>query len=334
MTIIIAALLWILLALVQTMRFQADKSLSEYELNRRIQASDPQAIETIEYRHSAPLLESLRTIVATLIGVSMVTTVVVGFGPVKGILFGAVGLLLSPLVQRLAVFCRLADRASVMVRPYALQVVGAIKPLLSLLRHRESDYNDTKIYSTDEMLDILDRSPHVLSAEQRARLKASLAFDDKTVGGIMTPRTMIDTANVRDSVGPLVLDDLHKTGHSRFPVIDGNIDHVVGMLYLHDLIDLKSGHKTVKSAMSPKVYYVHESQDLSHALHAFLHTHHHLFIVVNDYRETVGLLSLEDVLETLLGKKIVDEFDQFDDLRAVAESNPRKNNVPKGKTDL
>jgi CBS domain containing-hemolysin-like protein len=78
--------------------------------------------------------------------------------------------------------------------------------------------------------------------------------------------------------------------------------------------------------MDPKVYYIHEDQTLEHALAAFLKTHHHLFVVVNEYRETVGILCLEDVIEALLGRKIVDEFDAHDDLRAVAAHNPRSNN--------
>ena len=330
MILIIAGLLWILLALVQAMRFHVDNSISNYELNRRVAMNDTAAIGLLDYQRQVPLLESLRIIMVTIVSVLMVTVLVTGLGPLNGILLGAAGLLLSPLLQRLKFICQLADRLSVVIRPYALRMTHAIAPALRWLRDRDLGTNEAKIYSSDELLEIVKRSPHVLTPDQSDRLEASLAFDNKTVADIMTPRTVIHTANVRDSVGPLVLDDLHKTGHSRFPVIDGDVDHVVGMLYLHDLIDLKSGHKTDKSAMSPKVYYIHEAQNLSHALHAFLRTHHHLFIVVNDYRETVGLLSLEDVLETLLGKKIVDEFDQFDDLRAVAESNPRKNNTPKG----
>jgi len=334
MTMIIAVLLWLLMALVQTMRYRAESELSDYELVRRAGESDAAAQETLDYMKQAPLLEALRVVVVTLIGVLFVTWLVTGLGVFNGVLLGALGLLLSPLVTRLQFFCRLADRAVELTKPYVLRAVHALGPVLVWLRDRELAGSDARVYSSDELVDIIERSPGVLTHDQLTQLRASLAFDTKTVADVMTPRSMIDTADVHDSVGPLVLDGLHKTGHSRFPVIEGDVDHVVGMLYLHDLIDLKSGHKTVKSAMNPKVFYIHEGKDLSHALHAFLRTHHHLFVVVNDYRETVGLLSLEDVLEALLGKKIVDEFDQFDDLRAVAESNPRGNNAPAKAQDV
>lgn len=334
MTIVIAVLLWLALGLVQTMRFRVETGLSDYELTRRANAHDSSAQDALRYAREVPLMEALRVLIMTLLGVLFVTLLVTSFGVFNGVLLGAAGLLFSPLLQRVRSFCQLADWTARTVKPYASRTAHALRPLLRWLRDRDLANADTQVYSTDELIDILERSPGILTSDQMTQLQASIAFGTKTVADVMTPRSMIDTADVKDTVGPLVLDDLHRTGHSRFPVTEGDVDHVVGMLYLHDLIDLKSGHKTVKSAMSPKVYYIHEGKDLSHALHAFLRTHHHLFIVVNDYRETVGLLSLEDVLETLLGKKIVDEFDQFDDLRAVAESNPRKNNVPKGKTDL
>jgi CBS domain containing-hemolysin-like protein len=132
-----------------------------------------------------------------------------------------------------------------------------------------------------------------------------------------------------------VLDDLHKTGHSRFPVTDGDIDHVIGMLHIQDIFTLDAKRSvTAEKAMEPRVFYIREDQTLDHALVAFLRTHHHLFIVVNEFRETVGILSLEDVIEALLGRKIIDEFDTHEDLRLVAMRNPRGNNHPLKSEDV
>ena len=76
--------------------------------------------------------------------------------------------------------------------------------------------------------------------------------------------------------------------------------------------------------MKKAVYYVNEEKQLDHALQAFLKTKHHLFIVVNGFEEIVGILTIEDVLEEVLGKEIVDEFDQYEDLRAVAALQAKK----------
>ena len=80
--------------------------------------------------------------------------------------------------------------------------------------------------------------------------------------------------------------------------------------------------------MDEEVCFIHEDQDLSHALKAFIKTEKLLFIVVNSYRETVGVLTLEDVIESMIGQKINDEFEQHTDLRAVAAKNIRANNSP------
>jgi len=131
------------------------------------------------------------------------------------------------------------------------------------------------------------------------------------------------------------LDDLHKTGHSRLPVIKGDIDHVIGILHLNNLLSLDIKRSTTaEKAMEKKVFYIRQDQTLQHALAAFLRTKHHLFVVVNEFRETVGLLALEDVLEALLGRKIVDEFDEHDNLRQVALRNPRGNNHPDQREDV
>ena len=333
-TLVIAGILWLLLGVVQAMRFRFVDDVSGYELQRRAAQNDPDATDAMILNREVPLLESLRYIVVTLVGVMMVTVLVFGFGVLNGVLLGVVGLIFAPVAQRLDFVCKLADRFVDDVQPYALKAVDALRPVLSWLRERQLTERSTRVYSHEELVDVVEQSPDVLSRDQITRLKASLAFDDRTVSDVMTPASVIDTVEASETLGPLVLDQLHKTGHSRFPVIDGDIHHVVGILYMKELIDLKVGQKTVKAAMDPRVYYIHADQDLEHALHAFLRTHHHLFIVVNDYRETVGLLSLEDVVEALIGKKIVDEFDRFDDLRAVAESNPRGNNQPKKFEDV
>jgi CBS domain containing-hemolysin-like protein len=72
---------------------------------------------------------------------------------------------------------------------------------------------------------------------------------------------------------------------------------------------------------------VHEDFTLYQALQAFLKTKHHLFLVVNSFEELVGILTIEDVLEQMIGKPIVDEFDRYDDLRAVAAAAAKKDHV-------
>lgn len=334
MAIILLFLGWCLLAVVSAMHFSVQPVFSASERERLIQLGNKQAKDEQDMLHVSPLLKSLQFVVRTLLISAFITYAVVVYGVAGGATIGTLAVLLLPLSFRLQFVGTLADRLRDVSMSGLKKVALTLRPVLGVLRERDSVPEDMRLNSQDELLELIRRSPGVLSAEEQQRLIASLAFDARHVSDIMTPRSMINAVPLGETLGPLVLDELFKTGHSRFPVFDGDLDHIVGMLYLHDLLDLRKGSQPAKKAMQTKVYFVREDRDLSHALHGFLKTRHHLFVVVNEYRETVGLLSLEDVLEALLGAKIVDEFDAFDDLRAVAEHNPKSNNEPKGKEDV
>lgn len=209
-----------------------------------------------------------------------------------------------------------------------------IRPVTALIRE-PIIRSATDIASREELEYIIQNSDTILSKHEKTMIASVMHFDEKLVRDHMTPRAVLESIEAGELLGPLVLDGLHKTGHSHFPVYEKDIDHVVGMLHIQDLLTI-SDHKSsrVRTVMEPRVYYIRDDQLLAHALAAFLKTKHHSFIVVNQYRETVGLLSIEDVLEALIGEKIIDEFDAHDDLRKVAERNPRHNNLPKNHSDV
>jgi CBS domain containing-hemolysin-like protein len=160
-----------------------------------------------------------------------------------------------------------------------------------------------------------------LTANEIRILRHTLSFGDKTVHDIMTPQGVVVSLAAHETLSPVVLDELHKSGHSRFPVL-GPKKEVIGMLYVRDLIEIKT-HALVQEVMHPKVYFVNEERELDHVLQAFLRTKQHMFMVVNAYAEIVGVITVEDVMEQILGKPIIDEFDKYDDMRAVAEARAK-----------
>lgn len=195
--------------------------------------------------------------------------------------------------------------------------------------------DESKVDSKEEFQELIERSEAALTDIERKVIKNALDFNDKLVSSVMTPKSVIDSIKKGEFLGPLVLDELHSLGHSRLPVINEDLDHVVGILYLHDLLSLDVKRSTTaEKAMDTHVYYIREDQTLEHALAAFLKTHHHMLIVINKQRETVGLLTIEDTIEALLGRQIVDEDDNHADLRLVAEHEGRYNNSPAGRIDV
>jgi hypothetical protein len=213
--------------------------------------------------------------------------------------------------------------------PFDAWILSVLHPVLgrvaSILPSGRGASEHTQVYELKDLLELLTRQNRQVDNRippgdlQIAR--NSLTFGDKTAGSIMTPRKVIKFVEASESVGPILVDELHKTGFSRFPVVKGSAKaaspQVVGTLYLNNLIGY-DGNGKVKDLMKHEVYFINEDAILRQALGAFLRTHHHLLIVVNSFEEMVGVLSLEDVLEQIIGKQIVDEFDSYENLRAVA----------------
>jgi CBS domain containing-hemolysin-like protein len=310
---------------------------SQFELERRKKTGSKDAEALLSRReHLADLISLVRTL-ASLLLVVVVAACVAAWGWVFGLAIALVVALQYGALARIPFVHNFAQKYYEKYEPAIIRFITRYPFIAKIVRTITTTPADSKLGSREELLHLVSQSGVVLSHDEKSMIAHTLQFATHTVRDIMTPRSVIDSIGRYELLNPLVLDQLHKTGHSRFPVIDSDIDHVVGMLYLRDVLTIDSSKKhtaRVETAMEPKVFYIHENQTLDHALAAFLRTHHHLFVVVNEYRETVGLVSLEDVMEKLLGKKIIDEFDAHDDLRLVAERNPRRNNHAAGGKDV
>jgi Mg2+/Co2+ transporter CorB len=310
--------------------------LSKFELSRRQQAGDKKAEETFRREEVLGDVLSVQRVLAALFLVIFVALSVVTFGWLWGIVLAAVVALEYAALARLPVVHDNSQKLYEQYEEPILKFMHDNEAVFKLFRNVSTSVSDTALDSREELAHLVEGSGQLLSNDEKKLMLHGLEFGSRQVSEVMTPRGVIDSIGKRELLGPLVLDTLHKTGHSRFPVTDGDIDHVVGVLHIQDLfiLDGKQRSSTVEKAMEPRVFYIREDHTLEKALAAFLRTRHHLFVVVNEFRETVGLLSLEDVIEALLGRKIMDEFDMHEDLRAVAARNPRGNNEPQKHEDI
>ncbi|RTK95146.1 CBS domain-containing protein [Candidatus Saccharibacteria bacterium] len=219
----------------------------------------------------------------------------------------------------------ISQKAAQQAAPSLAWIMAKSYPVLSRVaafvqKHRRFTVH-SGIYQKEDLVELLDRQQQQpdnrMTAYELGIVKSALTFSDKLIRDVMTPRRVVKTVKQTDAVGPVLMTELHKTGFSRFPVVGDKAEHIVGTLFLRDLVNVKGGG-TVKDHMKKSVYYVNEEKPLQHALQAFLKTKHHLFVVVNGFEEVVGIITIEDVLEQVVGKQIVDEFDKYEDLRAVA----------------
>lgn len=213
---------------------------------------------------------------------------------------------------------------------YQAGLLSFLNPLLSRigtwLPPASRVHLHTGLYEKQDLLDLLNKqntqSGNRIDESDLKIAFGAISFGDKLVRSVMTPRRKMRLVSAGEAVGPMLMDELHKTGHSRFPVVkeasakNANPD-IIGTLYLKDIISMDAGGK-VKDYARKDVYFINEDSNLRQALAAFLKTHHHLLIVVNNFEEIVGVISMEDVFEQIIGRPINDEFDNYDSLRAVA----------------
>src|SRR5216117_1411174 len=152
---------------------------------------------------------------------------------------------------------------------------------------------------------------NLLDADALSMIEGALQVSEMQVRDIMVPRAqmdMIDVSETPDKFIPHVI----ATAHSRFPVIDKNRDDVIGVLLAKDLLRYYAGEEEfkVRDMLRPAVF-VPEANRLNVLLREFRASRNHMAIVIDEYGCVAGLVTIEDVLEQIVGE-IEDEYD-FDD---------------------
>ena len=167
--------------------------------------------------------------------------------------------------------------------------------------------------STAELIETLADAEdnNVIGAESRFMLEGVLRMAEMSAGDVMVPATRMDLVDIHapsDELLRVVID----TAHSRFPVYEGERENIIGILLAKDLLKLqRSPELNIRALLRPAVF-VPESKGLNDLLREFRGNRNHLAIVIDEFGRVAGLITIEDVLEQIVGE-IEDEFDIDDD---------------------
>ena len=150
----------------------------------------------------------------------------------------------------------------------------------------------------------------VVDKEEQEMIESVLELDETTADEIMTPRTDISAVEVNSDL-QAILDTISIAGHTRVPVYEENIDKIIGLVYAKDLLteigkqpaDFKL-RKNLRDA-----YFVPETKPLRTLLHEFQNQKLHIAVVLDEYGGTAGIVTLEDIIEELVGE-IADEYEE------------------------
>lgn len=187
-------------------------------------------------------------------------------------------------------------------------------PLSSMLVKSSSIVNrvvtkKSQVLSTDELSQALEITD-VKADEEKEMLKEILKFGDKTVEEVMTPRVDITDIDI-DSTFDEVMEIVISSGYSRLPVYKETQDNIKGVLYSRDLLPYigKDVDSFQWQSLIREAYYVPESRMIDDLLEDFRKLKIHLAIVVDEFGGTQGIVTLEDILEEIVGD-INDEYDE------------------------
>jgi metal transporter CNNM len=157
-----------------------------------------------------------------------------------------------------------------------------------------------------------------LNSHEFAILEAGLKYSEKTVKEVMTPLKNTFFVDRTAKLNRSILASIQKKGHSRIPVIDRKKRKIVGVLYMKDLVAISPVDAVpVKQIMRKDVLRIREVDRLDKVLHAFQQKKVHMFVVNDMNKKFTGIITLEDVLEEIVGE-IVDEHDLRADMREAA----------------
>lgn len=205
-----------------------------------------------------------------------------------------------------------------------------ISNLILLILRKDIDIDDN-LYSEDEIMSILDKGQESgeIKEEGKKMIGSIFAFDDLLAYEIMTPRTdvfCIDLEDERESY----IDQLMELKYSRIPVSNGDADNIIGILHIKDYL-LKAGqigfeNINLKEILRP-VFFVPETKNVESLFIEMQREKHHIAILIDEYGGFSGLISVEDIVEQIVGD-IDDEFDdeervisKIDDFTYVVDGN-------------
>jgi CBS domain containing-hemolysin-like protein len=334
-----AADLWLLVAIGVLLIFSVLLSVAETALVRvpRPRAEDLAAAGRRGADALVQLLarpEHVTTVVFLLVACQLVEATLVGI--VGDRLLGVAGLILATAVNVVIVFviAETAPKTWAVLNPEraALAAAGpirglaAIPPLRLMTRGLIGLANVVLpgrglqqgpfVSSEEELLAVAEAGVEegVIEEEERALIESIIEFGDTVVREVMVPRPDMVTVPAGFRVAD-VMEVLLLNGYSRLPVCSGTLDDVVGLAYAKDLMAAErdgSGDAPVASHMRP-ARFVPETKRVPEMLREMQRDKFHMAIVVDEYGGTAGLVTLEDIIEELVGE-IVDEFDVDDPL--------------------
>ncbi|MFI4912917.1 MAG: hemolysin family protein [Sedimentisphaeraceae bacterium JB056] len=202
--------------------------------------------------------------------------------------------------------------STALIRPLIEFFGFSDKVIKRLSGYQELSEEEDREEKHDELMEVVEQSmaDGVVDNEELEMIENVLVLDETTAGEIITPRTELVAVETGSSLNE-VLEKIIGAGHSRLPVYEDRIDNILGLVYAKDLL-AEIGKKTEQFQLKDYIrpaYFIPETKSLRELLHEFQNKKQHIAVVLDEYGGVVGIVTIEDILEELVGE-IEDEYEK------------------------
>lgn len=267
----------------------------------------------------------------------LVVTLTVGLLLVTPKLPGAANFALLALVAVVSFILLPSLQLTVRTAQFAALLAGPISGILSYIhrplnrmatlvgRYRELAVH-SRLYEKEDLLSLLDLQKEqvdnrILHDEIELAARA-LTFEDKQAADIVQPRNKARLVNADEAIGPVLLDQLHKSAQSSFLVYKDKKENIIGSLSMRDAVRAKQGGR-VLDLIRNDLTFVHEDFTLRQVLAAFQKTGQPVAVVINKFEEFLGVITLDGLLKELLGEGRPETVETYENRSIVATYVPQ-----------
>jgi len=308
----------------------AYNSASPHKLRSKAEAGDRSAIRAQEINEH--YTETLSTVLVgndlvNIATTAVITTLAIGFDPRKGqayaeLITTVILLIFGEIIPKILA----AEYCNRLVLSYSGPLkffIGLFKPVVWFVTKAVDALSrlwtpeETEPAMTDEELVMVVESIQdegVITESESELIKSVIEFSDITAHEIMIPRVDVVAFDVDSSVEDLLSDE-NISHYTRIPVYKGNLDHIVGIVNVNELLKFAMGPedsgKTELSALMTEPKFVHMTKNISDILKEMREEHRNMAVVLDGFGGTMGILTMEDILEEIVGD-IFDETDEVD----------------------
>ena len=228
---------------------------------------------------------------------------------------------------------KLAPMSAYLIRIFIWMTYPIILMTLFVTTRISKD-KDTFSLTREELLEsaLQSEDEGVLDEKESDVIENILKLDTIKIHEILTPRTVVFALDGSRTIQEIMENEPAIFKFSRVPVYDGDIENITGMVLTKKIFKQALTDRQVQlNSIQKDIYKINENIPVSMALDLFIKKKEHMFLVLDSYDQTEGIVTLEDCVETILGVEIVDESDSHADMREVAKHKMKMNRLKEGK---